>query len=67
MKCRPKRRWIDNIKDDFREKELTVEKARNGLFGDMGLFSSMNPSQINVGKDSHEEQIEVSYKIIIWK
>ena len=56
---RPKRRWLDNIKNDLSERELSGEEAQDRIQW-RRLIRIIDP-QVKVGKDAEEEEEEETH------
>ena len=55
---RPKRRWLDNIKNDLSERELSGEEAQHRV--QWRRLETHQP-HIEVGKDAKEEEMYFDY------
>ena len=59
---RPKRRWLDNIKNNFSERELSGEAAQDRV-----QWRRLNHQpHIKVGKDAEEEEEDPWYDAVIF-
>ena len=56
-RARPKRRWLDNIKNDLSEKELSGKKAQDQV--QWRRFIRNIDQHIKVGNDAEEEEESV--------
>ena len=61
---RPKRRWMDNIRNDLSERELSAEEAQD-LVQWRHLLRNIDPTFIKVVKDAEEEDPTLPVPILV--
>ena len=60
---RPKRWWLDNIKNDLSERELSGEDAQDRVQR-RRLIRNIDP-HVKVGKDAEEEEVHLVITLLL--